>query len=136
MAVTRRGVAYSHARAASPGPAAWDQPAPPEGWVARDVVRHLVDWFPAFLQEATGITLPAGPSVDYDPLGAWRTRTDAVQALLDDPATAERGARAVAQSCWPELISPAPQRQPPSTVSADESASRRSGIPTVRRRSR
>jgi hypothetical protein len=22
-------------------PEAWDQPAPPEGWVARDVVRHL-----------------------------------------------------------------------------------------------
>ena len=71
-------------------PAAWDNPAPPEGWVARDVVRHLVEWFPAFLQGATGITLPAGPSVDDDPVGAWRTQTDAVQALLDDPATAER----------------------------------------------
>ena len=52
-------------------PAAWDQPAPPEGCVARDVVRHLIDWFPAFLQEATEITLPAGPSVDHDPVGAW-----------------------------------------------------------------
>jgi len=70
--------------------AAWDNPAPPEGWVARDVVRHLVEWFPAFLQGATGITLPAGPSVDDDPAGAWRTQTDAVQALLDDPAVAER----------------------------------------------
>ena len=39
---------------------------------------------------ATGITLPAGPSVDDDPVGAWRTQTDAVQALLDDPATADR----------------------------------------------
>jgi uncharacterized protein (TIGR03086 family) len=71
-------------------PAAWDQAAPPEGWVARDVVRHLVEWFPAFLQQATGITLPAGPSVDDDPVAAWRTQADAVQALLDDPATAER----------------------------------------------
>jgi uncharacterized protein (TIGR03086 family) len=71
-------------------PAAWDNPAPPEGWVARDVVRHLVEWFPAFLQGATGITLADGPSVDDDPAGAWRTQTDAVQALLDDPATAER----------------------------------------------
>jgi uncharacterized protein (TIGR03086 family) len=70
--------------------AAWDNPAPPEGWVARDVVRHLVDWFPAFLQGATGITLPAGPSVDDDPVGAWRTQTDAVQALLDDSALAGR----------------------------------------------
>lgn len=71
-------------------PAAWDNPAPPEGWVARDVVRHLVEWFPAFLQGATGITLPTGPSVDDDPVSAWRTQTDAVQALLDDPSIAER----------------------------------------------
>jgi uncharacterized protein (TIGR03086 family) len=71
-------------------PEAWDNPAPPEGWVARDVVRHLVEWFPAFLQGSTGITLAAGPSVDDDPAGAWQAQTDAVQALLDDPAVAER----------------------------------------------
>ena len=71
-------------------PAAWDQPAPPEGWVARDIVRHLVEWFPAFLQGSTGIELPVGPSVDEDPVGAWRNQTDAVQALLDDPAAAGR----------------------------------------------
>lgn len=71
-------------------PAAWDHPAPPEGWVARDVVRHLVEWLPAFLTGATGIELPEGPSVDDDPVGAWITQTQAVQALLDDPATAER----------------------------------------------
>ena len=70
-------------------PEAWDNPAPPEGWVARDVVRHLVEWFPAFLQGSTGITLAAGPSVDDDPAGAWRTQTDAVQALLDDPSVAD-----------------------------------------------
>ncbi len=49
-----------------------------------------MEWFPAFLQGSTGITLPTGPSVDDDPVGAWRTQTDAVQALLDDPATADR----------------------------------------------
>jgi uncharacterized protein (TIGR03086 family) len=69
---------------------AWDRPAPPEGWVARDVVRHLVEWLPAFLQGATGITLPTGPPVDEDPVAAWRVHTDAVQALLDDDATARR----------------------------------------------
>jgi uncharacterized protein (TIGR03086 family) len=68
----------------------WDDPAPVDGWVARDVVGHLVEWFPAFLDGSTGITLPAGPSVADDPVGAWRTQTDAVQALLDDPDTAER----------------------------------------------
>src|SRR5205085_7221802 len=65
-------------------PESWDQPAPPKGWVARDVVRHLVEWFPAFLQGTAGIALPAGPSVDDDPVGAWRTQADAVQVLLDD----------------------------------------------------
>ena len=39
---------------------------------------------------SAGITLPAGPSVDEDPVGAWRIQTDAVQALLDDPDVAER----------------------------------------------
>ena len=71
-------------------PDAWDRPAPVDGWVARDVVGHLVEWLPAFLDGATGITLPAGPAVDDDPVGAWRTQTDAVQALLDDPAVAGR----------------------------------------------
>jgi len=86
----RRIAAAFTATVESTAPAAWDDPAPPEGWVARDVVRHLVEWFPTFLQGAIGITLPAGPSVDDDPVGAWRTQTDAVQALLDDPATAAR----------------------------------------------
>ncbi len=69
---------------------AWGAPAPVEGWVARDVVRHLLEWFPGFLGSGTGIELPTGPSVDDDPVGAWRTRVDAVQALLDDPASAGR----------------------------------------------
>lgn len=69
---------------------AWDRPAPVDGWVARDVVGHLVEWFPAFLTGSTGTTLPGGPSIDTDPAGAWHTQTDAVQALLDDPATADR----------------------------------------------
>jgi uncharacterized protein (TIGR03086 family) len=72
------------------GTADWDAPAPVDGWAARDVVRHLVEWFPGFLEGGTGITLPAGPSVDDDPVGAWKTHSDAVQDLLDDPATASK----------------------------------------------
>jgi len=75
-------------RGVSPG--AWDAPAPCEGWVARDVVRHLVEWFPGFLAAGTGITLAKGPSVDDDPVAAWSVHSDAVQALLDDPATAAK----------------------------------------------
>ncbi len=68
----------------------WDAPAPVEGWVARDVVRHLTTWFPGFLEGGTGTRLPEGPSVDEDPAGAWLAQRDAVQALLDDPESAGR----------------------------------------------
>lgn len=68
-------------------PSAWNNPAPCDGWVARDVVRHLVEWFPAFLKAGAGVELPKGPSVDGDPVAAWLVHSDGVQALLDDPAT-------------------------------------------------
>ncbi|MEO8329222.1 MAG: TIGR03086 family metal-binding protein [Candidatus Nanopelagicales bacterium] len=69
-------------------PGAWDNPAPCEGWVARDVVRHLVEWFPAFLKSGAGVDLPQGPPVDADPAAAWLVHSNGVQALLDDPDTA------------------------------------------------
>ncbi|MGP4111379.1 TIGR03086 family metal-binding protein [Streptomyces sp. 4N509B] len=69
---------------------AWERPAPCEGWSARDVVRHLVEWFPDFLKTGAGVDLPKGPSVDEDPVAAWTVHSEAVQALLDDPATARR----------------------------------------------
>jgi len=70
------------------GTRSWDAPAPVSGWVARDVVRHLVEWLPAFLAGGSTVRLPAVPSVDDDPVGAWQAHVDAVQELLDDPATA------------------------------------------------
>jgi uncharacterized protein (TIGR03086 family) len=66
----------------------WERPAPVPEWTARDVVRHLVDWFPAFLEGGTGVTLPRGPGVDDDPVAEWRAMSDGVQALLDDPRSA------------------------------------------------
>ena len=67
----------------------WEAPAPVAGWRARDVVDHLVSWLPGFLA-ADGVTLPAGPSAADDPVAAWHHHADAVQALLDDPATGGR----------------------------------------------
>ena len=64
----------------------WDSPAPVPGWTARDVVRHLVEWFPAFLAGGTDLELEKGPSVDEDPVAAWQVHADAVQAVLDGPA--------------------------------------------------
>jgi uncharacterized protein (TIGR03086 family) len=72
------------------GTKSWDAPAPVDGWTARDVVRHLTEWFPAFLSAGAGVELPHGPSVDEDPVAAWQVHADGVQALLDDPGTAGR----------------------------------------------
>src|SRR6476660_8471612 len=69
---------------------AWNNPAPPEGWVARDVVRHLVEWVPGFFLSFAGLELPTGPSVDDDPVAAWKVLDDALQAALDDPDVAAR----------------------------------------------
>jgi uncharacterized protein (TIGR03086 family) len=74
---------------AVPDEATWQRPAPVPEWTARDVVRHLVEWFPGFLAGGAGVTLPQGPSVDEDPVGAWRTMSDGVQSVLDDPASAQ-----------------------------------------------
>ena len=71
------------------GTRSWDVPSPVTGWDARDVVRHLTQWLPPFLAGGSGIELPTGPGVDGDPVGAWQAQYDAVQALLDDPATAD-----------------------------------------------
>jgi len=71
------------------GTGSWDAPSPVAGWTARDVVRHLVEWLPSLLAAGSSVRLPAVPSVDDDPAGAWQAHVGAVQALLDDPATAE-----------------------------------------------
>lgn len=73
-----------------PDASTWDHPAPVAGWTARDVVGHLVGWFPGFQAGGSGIELPAGPSVADDPVAAWQVMSDGVQAVLDDPDTAGR----------------------------------------------
>ena len=65
----------------------WDAPTPVAGWIARDVVHHLVRWFSDFLA-AGGIHLTPGPTANSDPVSAWAAHTTAVQALLDGHATA------------------------------------------------
>jgi uncharacterized protein (TIGR03086 family) len=69
--------------------AAWSNPSPCEGWVARDVVRHLVDWVPPFLASGAPVAIPPLPDVDDDPVRAWEALDSALQGILDDPATAE-----------------------------------------------
>jgi uncharacterized protein (TIGR03086 family) len=67
---------------------AWENPTPCEGWVARDVVRHLVEWLPAFFFGQWGIEQPPAPSADDDPAAAWKAVDSGIQAALDDPRIA------------------------------------------------
>ena len=60
----------------------WSALAPVDGWTARDVVDHLVTWFPGFLAGG-GVELPSGPSVADDPVAAWQHQADAVQAVVE-----------------------------------------------------
>ena len=68
-------------------PGGWDVPSPVAEWQARDVVRHLVEWFPPFLAGGSDVKLAPGPSVDDDPVTAWEHHAAAVQEVLDDPAS-------------------------------------------------
>ncbi len=69
---------------------AWDNPAPCAGWVARDVVGHLVDWLSDYFFDRWGIAHPPRPSVAEDPVAAWEAVDAAIQAALDDPEVATR----------------------------------------------
>ena len=84
-----RTVAAGMTRTAKAVPAdAWDNRAPCDGWVARDVVRHMVEWIPGFLRSGADVDLPAGPSVDDDPVAAWQVLSDGIQGVLEDPQIA------------------------------------------------
>jgi uncharacterized protein (TIGR03086 family) len=78
---------FSHRVRAVPA-GAWDNPAPCEGWLARDVVRHLVEWVPSFFPAGAGVEVPPIPPVEKDPLGAWEVLDGALQAALDNPEVA------------------------------------------------
>ena len=67
----------------------WEAPTPCEEWSARDLVGHLVEATGMFFG-FIGKEAPSGPPVEDDPLGAFTAARDAMQAALDDPATAEQ----------------------------------------------
>jgi uncharacterized protein (TIGR03086 family) len=67
----------------------WERASPCDDWKARDVVRHVVGGHRRFFDMA-GIELPHWPDVDDDPVAAWSSARDAMQAALDDPDVASR----------------------------------------------
>jgi uncharacterized protein (TIGR03086 family) len=86
----RKVAAQFTARAEAVPEPAWGNPAPCEGWAARDIVRHMVEWMPGMVLGSVGIDDPEGPSVDVDPVGAWTALDHALQAALDDPEISSR----------------------------------------------
>ncbi|MFB4266471.1 TIGR03086 family metal-binding protein [Nonomuraea sp. GTA35] len=82
----RRAAAFEH-KVAAVRPDQWSNPSPCAKWSARDVVRHIVDMHEVMLRPL-GLALGPAPSVDDDPLAAFRAARADVQAILDDPARA------------------------------------------------
>lgn len=67
-------------------PASWSQPSPCEGWLAQDVVAHVVDFSAKVLGEK-GFESPPRYA-DFDgPFAAFRATREFVVSVLDDPAT-------------------------------------------------
>jgi len=67
----------------------WSRPSPCTGWDARDVVRHIVDMLHVVLRPYGRTPAPA-PSVDDDPLAAFRAARREVEAILGAPELASR----------------------------------------------
>lgn len=63
----------------------WAAPAPVDGWTARDVVSHLVEWSRGLLGSTEGLTLAPIPSVAGDPVEAWRRHSEQLQLVLENP---------------------------------------------------
>ena len=64
-------------------PGSWANPSPCDGWTASDIITHLVEWVPPFLESGTGITITGIPPVGPDPATAWKHLDDKIQAILD-----------------------------------------------------
>ena len=70
-------------------PEQWTSRSPCDDWDARGVVGHVVEVHGMLLGTADRRLGPA-PSVEDDPLGAFRSARADIEKVLDDPALAER----------------------------------------------
>ena len=83
----RRRADLFEAKVAAAEPERWDDPSPCDEWTARGVVGHIIDMHGVMLRPLDRELSPA-PSLDDDPLGAFRAARADVEALLADPAVA------------------------------------------------
>ena len=78
------------ARADAVSDGGWGAPSPCAGWTARDIVRHLVEWVPPFLDAGAGIAFADIPPVDDDPAAAWWVLRVGIDDVMGDPDIAIR----------------------------------------------
>jgi uncharacterized protein (TIGR03086 family) len=75
------------AKVAAVPPDAWSNRSPCAEWDARQLVGHVIDVHGMMLRPLER-SLSAAPSVDEDPVGAFRSARADVEGVLDDPALA------------------------------------------------
>lgn len=68
-------------------PHRWNDPSPCEDWSALDVLRHVIET-QGLVAGFVGREIGPGPVVGLDPLGAWLSVHEQMQAQLDDPVRA------------------------------------------------
>lgn len=85
----RRRADVFDATVAGVGADDWSRPSPCGEWDARDVVRHVVDMHHVMLRPYGRDAAPA-PTVDEDPLAAFRAARSEVEAILADAELATR----------------------------------------------
>jgi uncharacterized protein (TIGR03086 family) len=68
-------------------PERWARPSPCHGWLARDIVTHIVRHSAETLRDNAGVLLPSARTELDDPATSFRWIRAAVQEVLDDPNT-------------------------------------------------
>jgi uncharacterized protein (TIGR03086 family) len=66
----------------------WDAPTPVAQWRARDVVRHLLEWLPGFLEAGAGVRLAEVSYDDRALVSSWEARAAEVQRLIQSAGNA------------------------------------------------
>jgi uncharacterized protein (TIGR03086 family) len=74
-------------KVAAVGPGQWANQSPCADWLARDVVGHIVEMHGVMLRPL-GLDLSPAPSIDTDPLAAFRSARADIEAVLTAPALA------------------------------------------------
>ena len=83
---SRRADAFEALIEAVPAPR-WSSQSPCEGWLAIDVVKHVVGYSGHVLRENAGVEPTIALSADEDPAAAFRAIRADIQRVLDDPQT-------------------------------------------------